>query len=219
MGSFSVFFFFFQQRGHLYSIPGSQVSYSAPLQVMSGPWKVLQINLSWCFEGNLTSMHSSFHSNNYKGIVRGRRRKKKKERKKKASCALPLSFSLVLRLCLSVDEYGNVMGKEDMATKYNSGSFSVLFFFFSSFFSWAVQDSEKARWVTGHEKRLLWNSCFLWAGPSYVCLLFPDEISARFQWGILSHLDWFTFIAFIAQIRGKWLGTGGRGPAPLLKRN
>lgn len=53
-------FLLFQQRGHLYSIPGSQVSYSAPLQVMSGPWKVLQINLSWCFEGNLTSMHSLF---------------------------------------------------------------------------------------------------------------------------------------------------------------
>lgn len=30
-------FLLFQQRGHLYSIPGSQVSYSAPLQVMSGP--------------------------------------------------------------------------------------------------------------------------------------------------------------------------------------
>lgn len=57
-------FLLFQQRGHLYSIPGSQVSYSAPLQVMSRPWKVLQINLSWCFEGNLTSMHSSFHCNN-----------------------------------------------------------------------------------------------------------------------------------------------------------
>lgn len=31
--------------------------------------------------------------------------------------------------------------------------------------------------------------------------------------GILSHLDWFTFIAFIAQIRGKWRGLGG---GPLL---
>lgn len=30
-------FLLFQQRGHLYSIPGSQVSHSAPLQVMSGP--------------------------------------------------------------------------------------------------------------------------------------------------------------------------------------
>lgn len=81
-------FLLFQQRGHLYSIPGSQVSYSAPLQVMSGPWKVLQINLSWCFECNLTSMHSSFHSNNYKGIVR------KKKKKKWESCAH--SFSLFL---------------------------------------------------------------------------------------------------------------------------
>lgn len=36
--------------------------------------------------------------------------------------------------------------------------------------------------------------------------------------GILSHLDWFTFIAFIAQIRGKWWGQRG-GAASLLKRN
>lgn len=142
-------FLLFQQRGHLYSIPGSQVSYSAPLQVMSGPWKVLQINLSWCFEGNLTSMHSSFHSNNYKGIVR---------REKK-------NGQVVLSLSLFLDEYGNVMGKEDMATKYNSGGF------FSS--SLSCRDSEKARWVTGHEKRLLWNSCFLWAGPLLHLSPFP----------------------------------------------
>lgn len=90
-------FLLFQQRGHLYSIPGSQVSYSAPLQVMSGPWKVLQINLSWCFEGNLTSMHSSFHSYNYKGIVR-----RKEEKKTGKFCSF---------LWKNMD-YGNVMGKK-----------------------------------------------------------------------------------------------------------
>lgn len=63
-------FLLFQQREHLYSVAGSRVSYSVPLQVMSGGWKVLQINLSWCFEGTLTPMHSAFHSNNYKGMVR-----------------------------------------------------------------------------------------------------------------------------------------------------
>lgn len=93
------FFLLFQQRGHLYSIPGSQVSYSAPLQVMSGPWKVLQINLSWCFEGNLTSMHSSFQSNNYKGIVR------KKEKKKKSGQRWALS------LWTNMD-YGDVMAQK-----------------------------------------------------------------------------------------------------------
>lgn len=157
-------FLLFQQRGHLYSIPGSQVSYSAPLQVMSGPWKVLQINLSWCFEGNLTSMHSSFHSNNYKGIVR--------KRKKTGQVAL------ILSLCFSLDEYGNVMGKKKI---WQLNTIAEFFFFFFS-----CRDSEKARWVTGHEKRLLWNSCFLWAGPSYICLLFPDEISLRFQWDSFS---------------------------------
>lgn len=155
-------FLLFQQRGHLYSIPGSQVSYSAPLQVMSGPWKVLQINLSWCFEGNLTSMHSSFHSNNYKGIVR-----------KNGQVLRTLS------LRFSPDQNGNVMRK-DIATKHNGAVF------FSCFFLGGCRDSEKARWVTGHEKRLLWNSCFLWAGPSYICLLFPDEISLLFQWDSFS---------------------------------
>lgn len=102
-------FLLFQQRGHLYSIPGSQVSYSAPLQVMSGPWKVLQINLSWCFEGNLTSMHSSFHSNSYKGIVR---------KNGQVTRTLSLRFS--------PDENGNVMRK-DIATKHNSAVFPLLF--------------------------------------------------------------------------------------------
>lgn len=160
-------FLLFQQRRHLYSIPGSQVSYSAPLQVMSGPWKVLQINLSWCFEGNLTSMHSSFHSNNYKGIVR------KKKKKKWASCAH--SFSLFLS--------GRIWQCNGKKKIWQLNTIAEGFFS-SSFFS--CRDSEKARWVTGHEKRLLWNSCFLWEGPSYICLLFPDEISLRFQWDSFS---------------------------------
>lgn len=117
-------FLLFQQRGHLYSIPGSQVSYSAPLQVMSGPWKVLQINLSWCFEGNLTSMHSSFHRNNYKGIVR-REREREREKKQKTGklCALFLCV-------FSPDEYGQCNGgKEDMASQYNGGEFFFSFFY------------------------------------------------------------------------------------------
>lgn len=190
-------FLLFQQRGHLYSIPGSQVSYSAPLQVMSGPWKVLQINLSWCFEGNLTSMHSSFHSNNYKGIVR-------KEKKENGQVVHTLS------LCFSPDENGDVMRK-DIATKHNGGVFSPFCFFF---WGWGgCRDSEKARWVTGHEKRLLWNSCFLWAGPSYVCLLFPDEISPLFQWDSFSSR--LIYIYSIHQHKSEVNG-GDSGAGPLL---
>lgn len=175
-------FLLFQQRGHLYSIPGSQVSYSAPLQVMSGPWKVLQINLSWCFEGNLTSMHSSFHRNNYKGIVR-RESEGEREKKTRASCAHSFSaFSTRTNM-------GNVMGERryGKSIQWRRGFFFLFFIppFLCCFIS-SCRDSEKARWVTGHEKRLLWNSCFLWAGPSYICLLFPDEISARFQWDSFS---------------------------------
>lgn len=40
--------------------PSSRVPYSALFAIMSAERKVLQINLSWCFESNLTSMHSSF---------------------------------------------------------------------------------------------------------------------------------------------------------------
>lgn len=197
MGSFSVFFFFlpaertslFHPRltGFLFSSPPSNVRAlkSAANQSFMVFWGQFDIHALL------------FSLQQLQGDCPG----------EKKNGQVALSLSLFLSLRLSVDEYGNVTGKEDMATKYNSGSFSVFCFFY--FFSRAAQDSEKARWVTGHEKRLLWNSCFLWAGPSYVCLLFPDEISARFQWGILSHLDWFTFIAFIAQIRGKWRGQGG----------
>jgi len=58
-------------------------------------------------------MHSSFHSNNYKGIVRKGGRL--------CSLFLFLSFSL------SLDEYGlwQFNEKEDMATKYNEGGFFV----------------------------------------------------------------------------------------------
>lgn len=173
-------FLLFQQRGHLYSIPGSQVSYSAPLQVMSGPWKVLQINLSWCFEGNLTSMHSSFHRNNYKGIVR---RESEGEREKN-----PGKLGALFLCVFSLDEYGQCNGGKKI-WQVNTMAERVFFLFYPPFlfcFISSCRDSEKARWVTGHEKRLLWNSCFLWAGPSYICLLFPDEISARFQWDSFS---------------------------------
>lgn len=94
--------------------------------------------------------------------------------KKWASCALCFSPSFP-SLWTNMD-YGDVMGKKIWQLN------TIADFFF--FFSWG--DSEKARWVTGHEKRLLWNSCFLWAGPSYICLLFPDEISLLFQWDSFS---------------------------------
>lgn len=98
-------------------------------------------------------------------------------------------------LQLSLEEYGlwQCNGKEDIWQLH-----TIAQGFLSS------TDSEKARWVTGHEKRLLRNSCFLWAGPSHVCLPFSQMKFLCSVNRILSHLDWFTFIAFIAQIRGKW---------------
>lgn len=186
-------FLLFQQRGHLYSIPGSQVSYSAPLQVMSGPWKVLQINLSWCFEGNLTSMHSSFHSNNYKGIVR-----------KNGQVVRTLSF------CFSPDENGNVMRK-DIATKHNS---AVFFFFF--FWGAAEIVKRQGEWQ-GTKKDYCETAAFYERAPPTFVSFSQMKFRCSFN-GILSNLDWFTFIAFIAQIRGKWWGQRG-GAASLLKRN
>lgn len=185
-------FLLFQQRGHLYSIPGSQVSYSAPLQVMSGPWKVLQINLSWCFEGNLTSMHSPFHSNNYKGIVRRRK-------KRVTLCSLSLSL----------DEYGlwQCSGTEDMASKYNSGEG----FFFSPFF-WAAEIVKRQGEWQGTKKDYCETAAFYERAPPTFVSFSQMKFLCSFN-GILSHLDWFTFIAFIAQIRGKWRGQGG---GPLL---
>lgn len=180
------FFLLFQQRGHLYSIPGSQVSYSAPLPVMSGPWKVLQINLSWCFEGNLTSMHSSFQSNNYKGIVR-------KKKKWATLSSLSPSFSL--------DEYGlwRCNGTEDMASKYNSGEFC-----------WAAEIVKRQGEWQGTKKDYRVQLLFM-SGPLPRLSPFSQmKFLCSFN-GILSHLDWFTFIAFIAQIRGKWRGPGGVG--------
>lgn len=192
-------FLLLQQRGHLYSIPGSQVSYSAPLQVMSGLWKVLQINLSWCFEGNLTSMHSSFHSNNYKGIVR-----------KNGQVALSPFF---LFLSPSLDEYGlwrcNV--KEDMATKYNSAGFFLKLFFLAE-----EIEKRQGEWQ-GTKKDYCETAAFYERAPPTFVSFSQMKFLCAFN-GILSHLDWFTFIAFIAQIRGKWRRTGG-GAASLLKRN
>lgn len=100
------------------------------------------------------------------------------ERKKKDG-----QVARTLSLCFSPDENSNVM-RNDIATKHNGTVFFPFFFFEGG--GGCCRDSEKARWVTGHEKRLLWNSCFLWAGPSHICLLFPDEISLLFQWDSFS---------------------------------
>lgn len=108
----------------------------------------------------------------------------REKKKSRASCAHSFSaFSLRTNM-------GDVMGERryGKSIQWRRGFFFLSFLsplFLFCFIS-SCRDSEKARWVTGHEKRLLWNSCFLWAGPSYICLLFPDEISARFQWDSFS---------------------------------
>lgn len=59
----------FLQREHLYSIPGSRVSYSGFSEIMSVERKVLQINLSWCFWGQFDIHALFFYLDNYKGMV------------------------------------------------------------------------------------------------------------------------------------------------------
>lgn len=126
--------------------------------------------------------------------------KKKKKKKWATLSSLSPSFSL--------DEYGlwRCNGTEDMASKYNSGEFC-----------WAAEIVKRQGEWQGTKKDYRVQLLFM-SGPLPRLSPFSQmKFLCSFN-GILSHLDWFTFIAFIAQIRGKWRGRGGWA-ASLLKRN
>ena len=105
-------------------------------------------------------------SHNYKGMVR--------------KCG-QVAFSAECGLC------GNLLGKRvGLYGSQKDGRASLAL---------NAEIVKRKRWVTGHEKRLPGNSCFLWTrGPLLHVVPFPDDSSARRIGSLLK--DWFTFIAF-----------------------
>lgn len=129
------------------------------------------------------------------------------ERKKNGQVARTLS------LCFSPDENSNVM-RNDIATKHNGTVFFPFFFFGGGVAAEIVK--RQGEWQ-GTKKDYCETAAFYERAPPTFVSFSQMKFRCSFN-GILSHLDWFTFIAFIAQIRGKWRGQRG-GAASLLKRN